>query len=72
MATAAAVRITSFGEGRFEYPVPGGAATVGEALQGVGVRTRGRRVALNGHPAGADTAIREGDELTIVPRVQRG
>ena len=69
---SAAVRITSFGQGRFEYLPPEGGAQVREALDAVGVEYAGHRLAVNGHPTSAEAVVVEGDELTSVPRVQGG
>ena len=67
-----AVTVTSFGEGRFDARVPMHAATVAAVLESVGVEARGRRLALNGHSAAATVGVVEGDQVTVVPRVQGG
>lgn len=67
-----AVRVTSFGEGRYQALLPPGKATVAEALAQHGVETTGRRLAVNGHPAETSSTVLEGDELTVVPRVRGG
>jgi sulfur carrier protein ThiS len=72
MSTAAAVRVTAFGEGRRELALPGRQATVDDVLSAAGFEAKGRRVAVNGHAADARTTVREGDEVTVVPRVQGG
>ena len=72
MSAAVAVRVTSFGDGRFDYQAPSGAATVEEALQSLGLEAKGRRVAVNGRSAGLGTGLVENDEVTIVPRIHGG
>ena len=72
MATAVAVRVTAFGEGRKKVNVPVKAATVESALNAAGVSTGQRRVALNGHPVSAGAGVLEDDEVTVIPRVQGG
>ena len=57
---------------RYEYELPGRKTTVGEMLHAVGVHTGGRRVAVNGHPAHSGTGVVVDDEVTVVPRVERG
>jgi sulfur carrier protein ThiS len=52
--------------------VPAAQATVGLALQEAGVESRGRRVAVNGHPVDLGVGVMEDDEVTVVPRVQGG
>ena len=52
MSKASQVRITAFGEGRYEFPVMNEAATVGDGLRAGSVETKGRRLAVNGHPSG--------------------
>ena len=72
MSNASRVRITTFGEGRHEFAVMNGAATVGDGLRAGSIETKGRRLAVNGHPADLGTRIRPGDEVTVVPRVEGG
>ena len=72
MASAVAVRVTSFGEGRKRVRVPAGTATVGSVLSAAGVSSDRRRVALNGHPVNLGAGVLEDDEVTVVPRVQGG
>lgn len=72
MATAVAVRVTSFGEGRKTVRAPAEGSTVGSVLNTAGVDSGRRRVALNGHPVSLGTGVLEGDEITVVPRVQGG
>ena len=72
MATAVAVRVTAFGQGRKRVHLPAEAATVGSALNAAGVDSDRRRVALNGHPANMGAGVLEDDEVTVVPRVQGG
>ena len=66
------VRITAFGAGRFQFHPLVEGATVADALRAHSVQAEGRRVAINGHPTRLDAGVREGDELTVVPRVQGG
>jgi len=72
MATSALVRVTSFGEGRFETQVPPEGTTIRDVLREHGVGSQGRRVAVNGHPADLGSTVLEGDEVTVVPRVRGG
>ena len=72
MSKALQARITAFGEGRFEFPVMSGGATVADGLRAGSVETKGRRLAVNGHPADLGTRVRPGDEVTVVPRVEGG
>jgi sulfur carrier protein ThiS len=68
----AVVTLTAFGQGRYRSKWSGTGMTVAEVLHEHGVEPDGRRVAVNGHRAGATTTLIEGDELTVVPRVQGG
>jgi hypothetical protein len=72
MSQSPAVRITSFGEGKFEFLPAGHPATIGDALDASGVDIASRRIALNGHPADAGATVIEGDEVTLYPRIEGG
>ena len=72
MSNSAVAKVTSFGEGRFETPVPPQGATVENVLRASGIASQGRRVAVNGHPADLGSSVLEGDEVTVVPRVRGG
>ena len=72
MQNTVAVSVTSFGQGRFEATLPAEGATVAAVLELHGLETQGRRLAVNGRTAGAGTSVLEGDEVTLVPRVQGG
>ena len=72
MSDSQPVRITSFGEGSFEFLPAGHPATIGDALEANGVDIASRRIALNGHPASVGTTVLEGDEVTLYPRVEGG
>ncbi len=64
------VRITDFGNARYESEVGGDTLTVADVLHEHGVEAEGRRIAVNGHPASPSAPLVAGDELTIVPFVQ--
>ena len=59
-------------DGRFDVPLPAGPATVADVLRPHGVEAAGRRLAVNGKPAGLGTGVLEGDEVSLVPRVMGG
>lgn len=47
--------------------------TVGVAVAGVGLATAaGLDVRVNGSPATADTLLRDGDVVTLIPRIRGG
>jgi len=66
------VRIEAFGQGSYFLPTLEKSSTVGEVLGALGVAVQGRRVARNGHAADLGSSVMEGDEVTVVPRVQGG
>ncbi len=68
----ATVKVTAFGDGRYDVPLQGGLTTVADVLRPNGVETAGRRLAVNGKPAGLGTGVLEGDEVSLVPRVMGG
>jgi sulfur carrier protein ThiS len=72
MQHQATVRVTAFGDGRYEVPLAGGPQTLADVLGTFRIETSGRRLAVNGHPADAGTGVLEGDEVTVVPRLHGG
>ena len=72
MQNTVAVQISSFGQGRYEALLPAPEATVAAAVGQHALETQGRRIAVNGQTAGLSTPVLEGDEVTLVPRVQGG
>jgi molybdopterin converting factor small subunit len=72
MQRVASVRVTAFGDGRFEVPLVGGSETVADVLRANRIETAGRRLAVNGHAAELGTGVLEGDEVTLIPRVHGG
>ena len=68
----ATVRVTAFGDDRYDVPIFGGAVTVADVLRPQRVETAGRRLAVNGKSAQLGTGVLEGDEVTLVPRVHGG
>jgi sulfur carrier protein ThiS len=72
MTKTGEVNVTSFGQGTFKSRVAGGRTSVGEVLEEHGVEVEGRRIAVNGHHADASTTVLEGDQVSVVPRVQGG
>ena len=55
-------RITAFGEGRYDAAVPAGGTPLGALLEAHGIEPDGRRLAINGHPAGTGSTVLEGDD----------
>ena len=72
MSAGIGVSVTSFGIGRRRLELPPDRATVGEAIKETGFNTDRRRVAINGLQADSGTAVREGDLVTIVPKIIGG
>ncbi len=72
MQTARNVRVTEFGRGRHDVPLSDGTQSVAQVLATRNIETAGRRLAVNGQPAGLGTSVLEGDEVTVVPRVHGG
>lgn len=66
------VRLIDYGRGQQELELPGGRANLDEVLRRRGVSTAGRRVAINGSPAGPGAEVVEGDQVSVIPRVQGG
>ena len=66
------VRILEFGRTQHETEISEKGVTLGELLNEFGVQTRGRRVAINGRPAGGTDRVQEGDQISVLPRVQGG
>ena len=66
MQQSATVRITAFGQGQFECVLPEDATSIGAALAEHAVETEGRRIAINGNPAGLETPVVQGDEVTVM------
>lgn len=64
--------LSVFGGGKYRSKVSRTGTTVAEILGEHGVTANGRRLALNGHTTGTDSPVHQGDELTLVPRVQGG
>lgn len=71
-SAVSAVKVTAFGQGRYEVSLPAHRATVGEILHAGGVEAAGHRIAVNGNPAGLGSTIAPQDEVTVVPRVHGG
>jgi hypothetical protein len=70
--SVASVRLTAYGDGRFDVPLTGGIETVADVLGAKRVEAAGRRLAVNGRPAGLGTGVFEDDEVTAIPRVRAG
>jgi sulfur carrier protein ThiS len=66
------VRVTEFGKARHETQLTDGEINVNKFLESLGIKTDHRRVAVNGFPAGSNTTVVEGDEVTVHPFVQGG
>ncbi len=72
MSQSVAVHVTAFGQGKYDVDVPPASAVVGAVLARAGVDASERRVAVNGSSASMDASVIEGDEITIMPRVEGG
>ncbi|MGQ0720969.1 MAG: MoaD/ThiS family protein [Candidatus Eiseniibacteriota bacterium] len=68
----AEVTLSVFGAERRRARVSEPSMTIGDVLRGHGVEPGEHRLARNGNPATATEPVREGDELTVVPRIQGG
>ena len=66
------VSLTAFGEGRFEFFPVAATATIGDVLEAHGIEPNGRRIAHNGNPAELGTGVLEGDQVSVVRRVEGG
>ena len=66
------VRILQLGRGVREHAGPPG-LTLGAALGAVGLAgATGLDVRVNGAPAEGDTVLRDGDVVTLIPRIKGG
>jgi sulfur carrier protein ThiS len=66
------VTLSVFGAGRHRSRISGSGMTVSDVLREHDVKPDGYRLARNGNPATTTEIVREGDELTLVPRIQGG
>jgi hypothetical protein len=66
------VTLSVFGAGKYRSRVQGSRTTAGDVLREHGVKPGAHRLARNGHTTTSEALVVEGDELTLVPRVQGG
>ena len=65
------VRIVQLGKGVFDYAGEAG-ATVAMGLAAAQVATSGMEVRVNGAAATPGQALRDGDLVTVIPRIKGG
>jgi hypothetical protein len=68
----AGVTLSVFGAERRRSRVSGPGMTIGDVLREHGGEPGEHRLARNGNPATTTESVREGDELTVVPRIHAG
>jgi sulfur carrier protein ThiS len=66
------VTLSVFGARRHRSRITGPEMTVGDVLREHDVNPDQHRLARNGNPVTTTENVREGDELTLVPRIQAG
>lgn len=69
---AAAVTVTSFGDGRREVLLEEGRRTVQDVVERTGLKMEGRRIAVNALRASGSTEVQDGDLVSLMPRVIGG
>ena len=65
------VRIVQLGKGVFDYAAEAG-ATVAMGLAAAEVATSGMEVRVNGTAATPERPLRDGDLVTVIPRIKGG